>query len=86
LHLYIKNPCYLEGAILIGSWIVNNTKNEDSKKGFTGGEEWGIARKWRSTDQNIQAYALFRALSTLTRDPKWEDSILHILGIIFVGD
>lgn len=41
-YKYIKNPCYLEGAILIGSWIVNNTKKGDKMRGFTGGEEWGM--------------------------------------------
>jgi len=76
-YAYIKNACYLEGAILIGNWILKNTKKEDKMKGFTGGEEWGIARKWRSVEQNTLAYALFRALSSLTRDPIWEDNMEH---------
>jgi len=80
--VYVKNSSYLEGAILVGNWILSNAKSEQKLKGFTGGEEMGIKREWRSVDENILVFALFRALSTLTRNPKWEDNMEHARSFI----
>eukprot|EP00026_Physarum_polycephalum_P009296 Phypoly_transcript_09414.p1 GENE.Phypoly_transcript_09414~~Phypoly_transcript_09414.p1 ORF type:complete len:390 (+),score=32.96 Phypoly_transcript_09414:120-1289(+) len=74
---YLKTSTYLEGAILAGNWIISRLKFEDVIKGFAGGEEWGEARKWRSVEHNAQVYALFRMLSSITQDHKWESNTEH---------
>jgi len=83
---YMKNPTYLEGAIVTGTWIIQKTRKDslvEKIHGFVGGEhnsEFSFSmepKKWRSVKHNSLVYALFHMLYTLTNDLKWDQNMGH---------
>jgi hypothetical protein len=63
---------YLTAAEAIGTWIQAHCRDTRGPGGYTGGETAGgqpIA--WKSTEHNIDLYALFSMLAAQTREPAW---------------
>lgn len=76
-RLYAKtgNYRYLHNAMVIGRWLLGSCKVDDAWQGFSGGEDaWGNKRLWRSVEHNVDAYALFNNLFSLTGDAAWSDA------------
>jgi hypothetical protein len=63
---------YLTGAEAIGTWVQAHCYDTRGPGGYTGGETAsGQPIEWKSTEHNIDLYALFRMLAAATRDPAW---------------
>jgi hypothetical protein len=63
---------YLNGARRIARWIARNCRDHRGAGGFTGGQA-ASGRKilWKSTEHNIDLYALYRMLAKQTGDRRW---------------
>jgi hypothetical protein len=63
---------YLTGAVAIGAWIVRHCRDTRGAGGFTGGyAASGRRLTWKSTEHNLDLYALYRMLAKQTREHKW---------------
>jgi hypothetical protein len=63
---------YLTAAEAIGTWIQAHCRDTRGPGGYTGGETAGGQQiAWKSTEHNIDVYALFSMLAAQTRDPAW---------------
>jgi hypothetical protein len=74
VHLYEKTAqgAYLEGAEAIGSWVQAHAYDTRGAGGYTGGlTRRGKRIEWKSTEHNIDLYALFTLLARATGDPVW---------------
>ncbi len=74
VRLYSKtsNTTYLDGATRIGRWLQVNTRDTRGSGGYTGGDAWnGKKITWKSTEHNIDVYALFTMLAQETHDSNW---------------
>jgi hypothetical protein len=70
-----RQEAYLDGAVRLGNWIFNNTFDTRGAGGynFTAG-----ANQVKSTEHNVDVYALFTMLASLTGDaPTWTDRADH---------
>lgn len=66
------NDAYLDGALAIGNWIQDHAADTRGAGGYTGGARAdGTSIQWKSTEHNIDAYALFEMLASATGDPIW---------------
>ncbi len=75
LYAKTRQYRYLYTAQVIGSWIRTNCTVSDAWRGFSGGEDaWGGRRLWRSVEHNVDAYAFFQNLHTLSQDAAWLDA------------
>src|SRR5579872_347160 len=73
LFLRTGDKSYLNGAIKLGQWIVNNTASNIGGGGFTAGVDNGNNKlTYKSTEHNIDAYALFTMLARITGDSSWQ--------------
>ena len=65
---------YLDGAVRLGNWIFNNTFDTRGAGGynFTAG-----ANQVKSTEHNIDVFALLTMLARLTGDATWTDRADH---------
>jgi hypothetical protein len=73
-HLYAKtsNVGYLDGALRIAQWLQNNTYDERGYGGYTGGyTAKGAKIEWKSTEHNIDVYALFTMLAAESGQRVW---------------
>jgi hypothetical protein len=73
-HLYAVTGrmAYLAGAEAIGNWVQACCHDIRGAGGYTGGETAGGQKiEWKSTEHNIDLYALFSLLAAETRDPAW---------------
>lgn len=61
---------YLDGLLKIGNWIVDNTYSTTGLGGYTFGETAGL-EDHKSTEHNIDVYALFRLIGRLTGNRVW---------------
>jgi hypothetical protein len=63
---------YLDGAIALADWIAGKT-SPHRYGGYHGGlqADGETPQSWASTEHNIDAYALFALLGTLTRERRW---------------
>ncbi|HEY6925753.1 MAG TPA: hypothetical protein VI653_19900 [Steroidobacteraceae bacterium] len=69
---------FLDGAVRLGQWIVQNTFSTSGAGGFTAGVDAGNnALTYKSTEHNIDAFALFTMLAQLTGDSSWASRALH---------
>ena len=69
---------FLEGAVRLGQWIVNNTFDTRGAGGFNFGVDNGNNRLlFKSTEQNIDCIALFTLLRKLTGDGTWSSQAEH---------
>jgi hypothetical protein len=63
---------YLTAAEAIGTWVQAHCRDTRGPGGYTGGETAGGQKiEWKSTEHNIDLYALFSMLAAQTRDPAW---------------
>jgi hypothetical protein len=63
---------YLTAAEAIGTWVQAHCRDTRGPGGYTGGETAGGQQiEWKSTEHNIDLYALFSMLAAQTRDPAW---------------
>src|SRR5262245_2531963 len=73
-HLYARTRehSYLEGALNLGNWIFNVTFDTRGAGGYNFGVDGGNnLLLFKSTEHNIDAYALFRMLARLTGSTIW---------------
>jgi hypothetical protein len=74
VQLYAKtsDAAYLKGALEIATWIQENTYDTRGSGGYTGGYTSGGEKiKWKSTEHNIDTYALFTMLATESGERRW---------------
>jgi hypothetical protein len=63
---------YLDGAVAIGDWIQAHCRDDRGPGGYTGGYIGPTSKiEWKSTEHNIDVYALFRLLARETGNPVW---------------
>jgi PKD repeat protein len=72
-----NDPKYLQSAVRLGDWVLLNC-DDPVHPGFTGGfERWEPAQTiltYKSTEHNMDLYALFRQLYAITGDARWSDA------------
>jgi hypothetical protein len=69
---------FLDGAVKLGRWIVNNTLDTRGAGGFNFGVDNGNNKLlFKSTEHNIDCIALFTMLARLTGDGSWLDQAEH---------
>jgi hypothetical protein len=69
---------YLEGALNLGNWIFNVTFDTRGAGGYNFGVDGGNNRLlFKSTEHNIDAFALFRMLASLTGSSVWTNRAEH---------
>ncbi len=69
---------FLDGAVKLGHWIVNNTFDTRGAGGFNFGVDNGNNKLlFKSTEHNIDCVALFTMLARLTGDGSWLGQAEH---------
>jgi hypothetical protein len=84
-HLYqtTKTSSYLSAAVRLGSWIQNNTYDTRGAGGYTGGFDSTLTKvTWKSTEHNIDTYAFFTMLASLTGNTVWTTRAQHALNFV----
>jgi uncharacterized protein YyaL (SSP411 family) len=72
LYVATGRKAYLSAAEAIGNWVQAHCRDTRGAGGYTGGEDAGGQKiEWKSTEHNIDLYALFSMLAAATRDPAW---------------
>lgn len=74
VRLYAKtsNAAYLHGAEAIATWVRRNAYDTRGHGGYTGGYlPNGTKIRWKSTEHNIDLYALFSLLARQTGHSAW---------------
>jgi hypothetical protein len=72
LYAATGRRAYLTAAEAIGNWVQAHCRDTRGAGGYTGGETAGGQQiEWKSTEHNIDLYALFSMLAAQTRDPAW---------------
>ena len=72
LYAVTGRKAYLTGAEAIGNWVQAHCYDTRGPGGYTGGETAdGQKIEWKSTEHNIDLYALFSMLAAETHDPAW---------------
>ena len=71
-----KSADYLTGAKDIALWIQRNTYSTTGLGGYTFGDRDGL-RDHKSAEHNIDVYAFFRLLASLTGDDVWRSRAEH---------
>ena len=67
---------YLDGLVLIGTWIQDNAYSTTGLGGYEFGLTPGL-EGFKSAEHNIDVYALFRLLSRLTGEQVWSQRAAH---------
>lgn len=67
---------YAVGALWIGRWIYEKTYSESGLGGYRFGETPGLADH-KATEHNVDVYAFFHLLESLTGDPRWTERANH---------
>ena len=73
-HLFARTgeQPFLNGAVRLGQWIVTNASSTTGAGGFTAGVDANNnPLTYKSTEHNIDAFALFTMLAQLTGDGSW---------------
>lgn len=77
---------YLNAALQIGQWIVNNTYNTQGPGGYTGGVAgWEPNQEvltYKSTEHNIDVYVAFMKLYEATGDSTWRQRAMHAKNFV----
>ncbi len=72
LYAATGRRAYLSGAEAIGNWVQAHCYDTRGAGGYTGGETAdGQKIEWKSTEHNIDLYALFSLLASQSGDPAW---------------
>jgi hypothetical protein len=78
LYAATGNTRYLDAAVSAGRWIQANCVSDRGPGGYTGGYDSLSDRvTWKSTENNIDVFALFRLLARLTGQDVWQDRAQH---------
>ena len=84
-HLFARSgeQQFLNGAIRLGQWIVNNTFSTSGAGGFTAGvDSNNTPLTYKSTEHNIDACALFTMLAQLTGNSSWATQAQHARSFV----
>jgi hypothetical protein len=84
-HLFARSgeQQFLNGAARLGQWIVKNTFSTSGAGGFTAGVDSNNSPlTYKSTEHNIDAFALFTMLAQLTGDSSWATQALHARSFV----
>ncbi len=83
LHRATGNRRYLDGAVRIGRWIVDNAYSELPLGGYQFGVDGSNAKvaAW-STEHNIDVLGFFGLLQKATRDTSWGELASHAGGFV----
>ena len=84
-HLFSRSgeQQFLNGAVRLGQWIVNNTFSTSGAGGFTAGvDSNNNPLTYKSTEHNIDAFALFTMLAQLTGNSSWATQAQHARSFI----
>src|SRR5258707_665013 len=74
---------YLNGALKLGKWIVNNPFDTRGAGGYTTGADAANSPFLnKQTEYNIDAFALFVMLAGLTGDVTWADRAEHARNFV----
>lgn len=76
-----RNQSYLDGLLAIAGWIVDNTYSTTGLGGYTFGATAGL-EEHKSTEHNIDVYALFRLVASITGDKIWLSRADHAAGFV----
>lgn len=71
-------PAFLTAATAIANWILKNTADSRGPGGYTG----GTSIRWKSTEHNIDVYALFTMLASLTGSTTWSTNAASALSLV----
>jgi hypothetical protein len=84
-QLYNKTgqQSYLNAAVAAANWIETNTRDTRGAGGYTGGVTGQQqAKLYKSTENDLDVYALFTMLATLTGDSTWATRAQYALTFI----
>ena len=70
---------YLDGAVKAATFIETTTRDNTNTPG---GYYFGNGQVYKSTEHNIDVYALFTMLAKLTGDSSWLDGAQHALAFV----
>lgn len=77
---------YLDAASSLMNWVAVNTYDAGPPGGFIGGyfgeEPQPLRQSWKSTEQNVDAYAAFSWLARSTGDSHWTAQATHARDFI----
>ena len=74
---------FLNGAVRLGQWIVKNTSSTNGAGGFTAGvDASNNPLTYKSTEHNIDVFALFTMLAQLTGDGSWASQALNARSFV----
>jgi len=77
---------YLDAAASLMNWVAANTYDAGPPGGFIGGyfgeEPQPLRQSWKSTEQNVDAYAAFSWLARATGDSHWTAQADHARGFV----
>jgi len=83
LYRATKSPKYLTAALALANFVQRNFYDSRGIGGYTGGfEASGAKVRYKSTEHNIDLYALFAMLARLTGDGAWNGRADHALKMI----
>jgi hypothetical protein len=97
LYAHTRERRYLDGAVALGCWIADHCRSPYRYGGYHGGVQAdGVTpQRWTSTEHNVDAYALFRALGRFTAERAWRDraqrartfvqAMWHPAGFFYTG-
>ena len=84
-HEATGGPVYLRSAERLGDWVLLNCA-DPGRQGFAGGYEgWEPSQTrltYRSTEHNMDLYALFTRLYGLTREARWREAAESARGFV----
>ena len=80
LYARTGNKTYLDGAVKAGSFIETTTRDDANVS--PGGYFFGNGQSNKSTERNIDVYALFTMLAKLTGNSVWLDGAQHAAGFV----
>jgi hypothetical protein len=73
VQLYAKagDQAYLTGATSVANWIETHARDTRGAGGYTGGYDGSTKLLWKSTEHNLDVYALYRMLAAETGNGVW---------------
>ena len=84
-HLFARSgeQQFLNGAVRLGQWIINNTYSTGGAGGFTAGvDSNNNPLTYKSTEHNIDVFALFTMLAQLTGNSSWAAQAQHARSFV----
>ena len=78
LYAKTRDTAYLNAAEAIGTWIYTNTRDVRGPGGYTG----GLGIRWKSTEHNLDVYALFSMLARFSGSASWSANAAPALALV----